>query len=86
MPEDKRLSKDLVGKTIVSKSGKKFGIVNDLVFETRTGELIYLILSQQTPHAETMDLEKNKTGDLLVPFSSVMSMGDFVIISEEDIV
>ena len=86
MPEDKRLSKDLLGKTIVSKSGKKFGIVSDLVFETRTGELIYLMLTSQTPHAEGMDLEKNKQGDMLVPFSSVLSMGDFVIISEADII
>jgi len=86
MPEDKRHSKDIVGKTIVSKSGKKFGIVGDIVFETRTGELIYLLLSTPTTFVESLNLEQSKTGELMVPFSSVMSVGDFVIVSEEDII
>jgi len=29
--EDKRFSKDLIGKTVVSKTGKRFGEVGDLV-------------------------------------------------------
>ena len=86
MPEDKKLSRELVGKVIVSKSGKKFGVVGDLVFETRTGELIYMVISTPTPFVESLNLEHNKNNELMVPFSSVLSVGDFVIISEEDIV
>ncbi len=84
--EDKKFSKQLIGKTVVTKAGKKFGIVSDLVFETRTGELIYLVLAQPTANALSMDLEKAKDGELLIPFSSVMSAADFVVIAEEDIV
>jgi sporulation protein YlmC with PRC-barrel domain len=86
MPEEKKHSRDIIGKTIVSKSGKKFGAVGDLVFETRTGELIYLLLHDATPFADSLNLEKSREGDLMVPFSSVISSGDFVIVSEEDIV
>ena len=86
MAENKHLSKTILGKTVVSKSGKKFGMVGDLTFETRTGELIYLLLKQPTPSASNLDLEKSKDGSLMVPFSSVMAVGDFIVISEEDIV
>lgn len=86
MAEEKHLSKSLIGKVVVSKSGKKFGVVGDLTFETRTGELIYLLLRQATPSAMSLDLEKGKDGSLMVPFSSVMAIGDFIVISEEDIV
>lgn len=86
MPEEKKLSKEIVGKTVVSKSGRKFGIVGDMVFETRTGELIYLILKQPTPYANSLNLEKGRDGNLLIPFSAVMAIGDFVIVAEEDIV
>ncbi len=86
MPDEKRISKELVGKTVVSKAGRKFGIVGDMVFETRTGELIYVILKQPTNYATSMNLEKGQQGNLLIPFSAVMATGDFVIVSEEDIV
>lgn len=86
MPEEKRHSKDIVGKVIVSKSGKKFGNVGDIVFETRTGELIYLLIDKPTEFVNSLSLEKSREGALMVPFSSVISTGDFVIISEEDII
>jgi sporulation protein YlmC with PRC-barrel domain len=86
MAEDKKYSRTLVGKTVVSKAGKKFGIVGDLMFEIRTGELIYLLIKQPTAYAMTLDLEKTKDGDIMVPFSSLIASGDFVVIAEEDIV
>ena len=86
MAEDKKYSRTLVGKTVVSKSGKKFGIIGDLMIETRTGELIYFVIKQPTAYAMTLDLEKTKDGDIMVPFSSLIASGDFVVIAEEDII
>ena len=57
--EDKKFSKQLIGKTVVSKSGKKFGEVGDIVFETKTGELIHLVLSNPTPYIQKLELEKD---------------------------
>jgi len=84
--DDKKFSKQLLGKTVVSKTGKRFGEVGDIIFETRSGELIHLVLKNPTNYTEKMELEKNKDGDILIPFSAVMAMGDFLVISEEDII
>ena len=56
--EEKKFSKQLIGKTVVSKTGKKFGEVGDIVFETRSGELIHLLLTNPTVYVEKLDLEK----------------------------
>lgn len=84
--EEKKFSKQLIGKTVVSKTGKKFGEVGDLVFEVKSGELIHIVLANPTQYAEKLELEKDKGGNMLVPFSAVMALGDFVVISEEDII
>ncbi len=84
--KEKKYSKTLAGKTVVSKSGKKIGIVDDLMFEIRTGELLYLVLKMPSAYALSLDLEKTKEGDIMVPFSSVISSADFVVVAEEDIV
>lgn len=83
--EEKKYSKQLLGKTVVTKSGKRFGEVGNVTFETRTGELIQVILKNPTTYTEGLDLEKDSNGDLMIPFSAVIAMGDFVVVSEEDI-
>jgi len=84
--KEKSYSKEIVGKTVVSKTGKRFGEVGDLVFEATSGELIHLVLRNPTEYIEKMELEKTKEGQILVPFSAVIASGDFVVISEEDII
>lgn len=84
--EEKNYSKQILGKTVVTKSGKRFGEVGNISFETRTGELIQLILKNPTAYTEGLELEKDESGNLLIPFSAVLAVGDFVVISEEDII
>jgi sporulation protein YlmC with PRC-barrel domain len=84
--DEKKFSKQLIGKTVVSKSGKKFGIVGDIIFETRSGELIHMVLVNPTPYTEKLELEKDKDGHILIPFSAVIAIGDFMVISEEDVI
>ncbi len=84
--EEKRYSKQLMGKIVVSKTGKRFGEVGDIGFEPRTGELIQLILKNPTGYTEGLDLERSEEGDLLIPFSAVIAIGDFVVVAEEDII
>lgn len=84
--EEKKFSKQIIGKTIVSKTGKKFGEVGDIVFETRSGELIHIVVINPTIYCDKLELEKDKEGNLLVPFSAVIAMGDFLVIAEEDII
>jgi sporulation protein YlmC with PRC-barrel domain len=84
--EDKKFSKQLIGKTVVSKTGKRFGEVGDIIFETRSGELIHMVLKNPTSYTSKLELEKDKSGTMLIPFSAVIAIGDFMVISEEDII
>ncbi len=87
MPEDeKKFSKQLIGKTVVSKTGKRFGEVGDIIFETRSGELIHMVLQNPTTYTEKLELEKDKEGRILIPFSAVIATGDFMVVAEEDII
>lgn len=84
--EQKKFSKQILGKTVVSKTGKRFGEVGDIIFETRSGELIHMVLSNPTSYTEKLELEKDKEGRILIPFSAVIAVGDFMVIAEEDII
>ncbi len=79
-------SRKLLGKTVVSQSGKRFGEVGNLLFEVRTGELLQIALKNPTVHCEGFSLDRAHSGELLVPFSAVVAIGDFVVLEEKDIV
>ncbi len=77
---------ELLGKTIVSEEhGKKFGDVEDLSFVSSTGELMNLLVTNTTKHLDEVKLQEDQRGRYIVPFSAVRSVGDFVIVSEDDI-
>lgn len=84
--QDKKFSRQIIGKTVVSKTGKRFGEVADIVFETGAGEMIHIVLKSPTGYTEKLDLERSKEGEILIPFSAVIATGDYVVVSEEDIV
>lgn len=84
--EEKQFSQDLIGKTVVSKTGKRFGDLGDIIFEVRSGELVHLVLENPTDYTEKLELEKGKEGELLIPYSAVIATGDYMVVSEEDIV
>ncbi|MEK6907315.1 MAG: PRC-barrel domain-containing protein [Nanoarchaeota archaeon] len=85
--EDRKLnSRQLMGKLIVTKSGKRFGEVGDLTFETRTGELIHVVVRNPTGYCEGLDLEKDKSGNPLIPYTAVVAVGDFIVVAEEEII
>jgi len=84
--DEKKFSKQILGKTVVSKTGKKFGEIGDIIFETRSGELIHMVLANPTSYTEKLELEKNKEGKILIPFSAVIAVGDFIVVAEEEII
>jgi sporulation protein YlmC with PRC-barrel domain len=80
-------AKELIGKTIVSEeSGRKFGVVGDVNFITESGELMNIVLAEPTRQTADLKLSEDEKGRLLIPFSAVKSVGDFIIISEKDVV
>ncbi|MEI6849547.1 MAG: PRC-barrel domain-containing protein [archaeon] len=85
MTLDKKPLKEIVGKLVVTKEGKRLGIVKDITFETRTGELIQLVIKDPTPYTRNLNLEVSSSKDILVPYNTIIAIGDFVVISEEDL-
>ena len=85
MAIDKKPHKEILGKPVVTKEGKKLGTIKDITFETRTGELIHIVLKDTTPYGKQLILEKSQEGEILLPYNSIIAIGDFVVVSEEDL-
>ena len=85
MTLDKKPLREIIGKLVVTKEGKRLGIVKDITFETRTGELIQLVIKEPTPYTRNLNLEVSPFKDILVPYNTIIAIGDFVVISEEDL-
>ena len=78
--------RSMLGKVIVSgETGRKFGVVGDLIFVGGSGELMSIIVSNPTAQINDLGLTEDEKGRKLIPFTSVKSVGEFVIISEKDI-
>ncbi|MCK9568329.1 PRC-barrel domain-containing protein [Candidatus Pacearchaeota archaeon] len=86
MQGNKNTYTSLIGKMIVTKEGKRLGFVKDITFETKSGELINLIVKDATPYTKNLNLERTNANDLLIPYNSIIAIGDFVIVSEEDLI
>ena len=76
----------ILSKMIVTKEGKRLGFVKDITFETKSGELINLVVKDPTLYTKNLNLEHSSSSDLLIPYSSIIAIGDFVIVSEEDLI
>jgi sporulation protein YlmC with PRC-barrel domain len=76
----------IVGKMIVTKEGKRLGFVKDITFETRSGELINIVVKDSTSYIRNLNLERSESNELLIPYSAIIAIGDFVIVSEEDLI
>ncbi|GIU68495.1 MAG: hypothetical protein KatS3mg001_345 [Candidatus Pacearchaeota archaeon] len=86
MPSEKHPYNSLIGKMIVTKEGRRLGFVKDITFETRSGELISLVVKDATPYTRNLNLEKTSSNETLIPFNSIIAIGDFIVVSEEDLI
>ena len=86
MSKEKNPYSAIVGKMVVTKEGKRLGFIRDITFETRSGELISLVMREVTPYTRNLNLEKTKNDELLIPHNSIIAIGDFVVVSEEDLI
>jgi len=85
MAIEKKPLREIIGKQVVTKEGKRLGVAKDITFETRTGELMELVLKDPTKFAESLQLQKTRHRELLVPYNAIIAIGDFIVVSEEDL-
>lgn len=82
---EKRPFSEILGKLVVTKEGKRLGIVKDTTFETRIGELLQLVIKDPTPYVRNFNLETTQDKEVHIPFNAIIAIGDFVVVSEEDL-
>ncbi|MCD6482652.1 MAG: PRC-barrel domain-containing protein [Candidatus Aenigmarchaeota archaeon] len=84
---DKRVRvHEIVGKTIVGETGRKLGVVANIDFIVESGELLNIVVEQPTKYIKDFNLKADEKGRFLIPFSAVKSIGDFVIVSEDELI
>ncbi len=86
MHNNKNIFSVILEKMVVTKEGKRLGFVKDITFETKSGELINLVIKDSTPYTKNLNLERTNSNELLIPYSAIIAIGDFVIVSEEDLI
>jgi len=86
MALEKKPLQEIIGRLVVTKEGKRLGMVKDITFETRTGELLQIVIKDPTLYVKSLNLEASSGKDILIPYNTVMAIGDFVVISEEDLI
>jgi len=80
-------AKGVVGKTVVSEeTGKKYGVTGNVDFITESGELLNLVIEEATKPLRNLNLKTDERGRILIPFSAVKSIGDFIIVSENELI
>lgn len=87
MVESRIRAAEIVGKTIISEeTGRKFGIVSNVDFITESGELLNIVVEQPTKHLSDLNLKTDAASRIMIPFSAVKSIGDFIIVSENELI
>ncbi len=87
MAENRVRAKNVVEKVVISEeTGKKFGMVSNVDFITESGELLNIVVDGATKSLRELNLKTDEKGRILVPFSAVKSIGDFVIVSENELI
>jgi sporulation protein YlmC with PRC-barrel domain len=77
----KILAKNLANKRVMLTDGSELGTANNVIMETHTGELLYLLVK---PSA-VIDTSKYKTQDgfILIPFEAVRAAKDYAIVDKK---
>ncbi len=72
---------NLAGKEVVDIHGGVMGELENLVIDIKTGQIIDLVIKPDSKLPKGKYREDNKF--ILIPFSSVSSVKDFVVIDNE---
>ena len=83
MYETRIKASNFLGKMIIGKeTGRKFGVAGNASFIVESGELLNIVVENPTKHLIDLNLRKDR---IIVSFSAVESVGDFVVISENEL-
>jgi len=77
----KILAKNLANKRVMLTDGSELGTATNVVMETHTGELLYLVVKP----AYMVDTSKYKVQDsyIMIPFEAVRAAKDYAIVDKK---
>jgi sporulation protein YlmC with PRC-barrel domain len=76
----KRLASKLLKIPILDNQGQKIGRLNDIIVETRTGNMIYLVVDKIDSQVATELTQELPSGESVIPVSVAKFSEDSVII------
>ncbi len=77
----KILAKNLANKRVMLTDGSELGFASNVVIDTQSGALIYLVV-KPTSMVETSKY-KTQNGYVLVPFEAVRAAKDYAIVDKK---
>lgn len=79
------IARQLSGKKVITNDGEDFGRMVDLNINEVTGKVETLII-EPNPDSQFAERMKKDDGMILVPYESVLAVGDFVIVEKRNLV
>ena len=75
----------LAGKSVVTDKGSVLGEVVDLIVDELTGKVLSVVVEEvkRSDRSLTRQLKRDAEGNILLPYSTVSSVGDVLIVDEK---
>ena len=77
----KILAKNLTNKRVMLTDGSELGFASNVVMDTHTGDLIYLVV-KPTPTVDTSKFQ-TQNGYVMIPFGAVRAAKDYAIVDKK---
>ncbi|HDH91351.1 MAG TPA: hypothetical protein ENF38_00190 [Candidatus Aenigmarchaeota archaeon] len=78
---------EIIGKSIISEeTGRKLGVVDNIEFVAESGEMLNIIVADPSKYLKEINPKTDEKGRVVIPFTAVKSIGDFVIVTESELV
>ncbi len=78
------LARQLSGKKVITNEGEEFGRLVDMDIDELSGKIEQLVLEPNPDHPLTEKVRKEE-GMAIIPYSSVLAIGDFIIVEKKSI-
>lgn len=74
----------LRGMNVITDKGLQMGRLNDVIFDENSGRISMLVVNP-TIKGILENLPKDKSENFLIPYSTVISISDHIVINEQEV-
>ncbi|MFH1821309.1 MAG: PRC-barrel domain-containing protein [Methanobacteriota archaeon] len=75
------LASKLKSVGVISDRGLQIGRISDILFDEKDGKIVTIVVRPSTREA-VGGMQRDVSGNALIPFSAVMSIRDYVVVNE----